>query len=43
LNELPEAKDWLKRAIDLRNKDEIKRMALADTDLAPLREFIQGL
>ncbi len=43
LNELPEAKDWLKRAIDLRNKDEIKRMALADADLAPLREFIQGL
>ena len=40
---LPESLEWLKRAIVLLDKPEIKTMALADPDLNPLRDEILGL
>lgn len=43
LGDLPSAREWLHRAAEIRGKDEIKKMALADTDLDPLRAFVQGL
>lgn len=47
LNRLPEARIWLQRALRIQKqpkaRDTIKRMALADSDLAPLREEIQAL
>ena len=43
LGRLTEAKELLKRAMTLQSKIEIKQMALADPDLKPLREDIEGL
>jgi tetratricopeptide (TPR) repeat protein len=43
LGRLTEAKEFLKRAMTLQSKDEIKRMALADPDLKPLRGILEDL
>jgi len=43
LGDLQEAKEWFHRALDLRGKEEIKKMGLHDADLLPLREYIQAL
>lgn len=43
LGDLVVARDWIKRAVKLLGKAEIKSMALSDTDLAPLRSYIEGL
>lgn len=43
LRQLDEARVWLKRALKIGGKDRIKRMALADADLAPLWDEIRQL
>lgn len=43
LNELDTSRTWLKRAIDIGDKDAVKKMALADDDLKPLWPEIAGL
>ena len=43
LGDLLVARDWLQRAVKLLGKAEIKSMALSDGDLAPLRDYIEGL
>ena len=43
MNRLPEARTWLKRALKLGGKEEIKAMALRDSDLEPLWEEIRSL
>jgi hypothetical protein len=43
LNELDASRVWLKRAIKIGGKDEIKKMALDDVDLKPLWPEIKGL
>jgi len=43
LNELDTSRVWLKRAIDIGGKDNVKKMALADDDLKPLWPEIAGL
>jgi len=43
LSEPDEARRWLNRAIQLEGKDRIKAMALADPDLAPMRDEIHDL
>lgn len=37
LHRLADARTWLQRAVKIGGKDEIKKMALADDDLKPLR------
>jgi hypothetical protein len=37
------ARDWLKRALAVGGKDEIKRRALEDSDLEPLWSEIRRL
>lgn len=36
LNELQEAREWLKRAVTAGGRERVKQMGLADPDLAPL-------
>lgn len=36
LNRLKEARDWLRRALDLGEREQLKRMALRDADLRAL-------
>ena len=43
MNRIPEARDWLKRAVHTGGKEQIKRLALEDADLRPLWEEIRGL
>ncbi len=43
LQQLDEARRWLRRALRLGGRDEIKRMALQDADLEPLWEEIRQL
>ena len=43
MHRMDEAKTWLRRALKIGNKDEIKRMALDDPDLEPLWEEIRKL
>lgn len=43
LNRLDEARDWLKRALRVGGKNDIKRMALGDEDLKPLWKEIESL
>jgi tetratricopeptide (TPR) repeat protein len=43
LNQLETARDWFKRALMTGDKDQIKRMALADPDLEPLWPEIREL
>jgi tetratricopeptide (TPR) repeat protein len=43
MHQLDEAKTWLRRALKIGNKEEIKRMALDDPDLQPLWEEIRKL
>ena len=43
LGQPDEARRWLNRAMQLEGKDRIKAMALADPDLAPMLDEIQGL
>jgi Flp pilus assembly protein TadD len=43
LRQPEEARRWLDRAIALIGKDRVKAMALADPDLAPMRNTIQAL
>jgi predicted Zn-dependent protease len=43
LRQLPEARDWLKRAIAIAGKAKIKQMALSDADIEPLWEEIRKL
>ncbi|MBI2947752.1 MAG: tetratricopeptide repeat protein [Verrucomicrobia bacterium] len=43
LGHLEVAKRNLARAIKQRGKDEVKKMALADADLKPLREYVRAL
>jgi len=38
LGNLKEARDWLKKAIDMADTKEVKLMALNDPDLEPLRQ-----
>ncbi len=43
MNEMVNARTWLHRAIKVGNREEIKKMALADEDLKPLWPEIQEL
>lgn len=43
MQELDEARIWLRRAVKIGGKERIKKMALADPDLEPLWEEIRGL
>ncbi len=43
LGDLLVARDWIQRAVKLLGKAEIKSMAQSDGDLAPLRDYIDGL
>jgi tetratricopeptide (TPR) repeat protein len=43
LDQLEEARLWLQRALQIGNKDQIKRMALDDLDLQPLWKEIKTL
>jgi tetratricopeptide (TPR) repeat protein len=43
MRQLDEARVWLKRALKIGGKEDIKRMALADPDLEPLWEEIRQL
>ena len=43
LGRLPDSLEWLKKAVALAEKSQIKTMALADPDLKPLRDEILGL
>ncbi len=40
---MDEARQWLGRALDIGDKEPVKRMALKDEDLEPLWEEISGL
>jgi Flp pilus assembly protein TadD len=42
LGELAEARGWLQRALKLRNKAELQRLALNDPDLRPLWDEIRA-
>ena len=42
MNELDTARLWLKRAFSIGDRERVKRRALEDTDLAPLRDEIRG-
>jgi Flp pilus assembly protein TadD len=43
LGQLPQAREWLRQAFGLGNLLDMKTMALADPDLAPLREDIRRM
>jgi predicted Zn-dependent protease len=43
LGDLVVARNWLQRAVKLRGKEEIKSMALQDSDLASLKDYIESL
>jgi len=43
MQQLDEARVWFKRAIKIGGREEIKQMALADTDLEPLWDEIRQL
>ncbi len=43
LGNLEQAQDWLRKAVRLRSRDEIRSDALKDPDLAPLRDFVKSL
>ena len=43
LGDLDEARTWLVRAIDIRGKSDIKKIALEDADLKPLWQEIMGM
>ena len=43
LGNLEEARQWLARTIQIRGKEEIKQMALADPDLQPMWDEIKKL
>lgn len=43
LGDLLVARDWIQRAVKMLGKAELKSMALTDSDLAPLRDYIEGL
>ncbi len=43
LGDLGVAREWLRRAIKLRGKSEIKAMAAEDSDLQPLRPWVETL
>ncbi len=43
LGDLLVARDWIQRAVKLLGKAEVKSMAQSDSDLAPLRGYIEGL
>lgn len=41
MGRLDEARQWLRRAFELGNRDEVKQMALQDPDLEPLRSEVE--
>jgi predicted Zn-dependent protease len=43
MGQLDSARVWLERAARVGGKEKIKRLALQDTDLEPLRDVIMGL
>jgi hypothetical protein len=43
LQQLDVARGWLKRAVAVGGKEKIKKMALKDSDLAPLWDEIRQL
>lgn len=43
LGEMQAAREWFQRAVKIKGKEELKRMALEDPDLLPLREYITAL
>src|SRR5262245_57025085 len=43
LGDLPQAREWIKRALKLRGKDELRKMALQDPNLERLRDYIDTL
>lgn len=43
LGELDVAREWLRRAVRLRTKEEIRALAMNDPDLAPLRDYVNSL
>jgi predicted Zn-dependent protease len=43
LGNLTDAREWLRKAIGIRGKEDIKQLAQADPDLRPLWEEIKGL
>jgi len=43
MQRLPEARDWFQRALAIGNKQKLKKMALADSDLEPLWDEIRAL
>lgn len=43
LGQVNDARTWLLRAVKLRGRAEIKMLALQDSDLAPLRDYVETL
>jgi len=43
LGDVSAARQWLAKAASIRGKEDIKKVALADSDLQPMWEEIQGL
>lgn len=43
LGDLESARKCLEAAIQCKGKDEVKKLALSDTDLLPLRDFVEAL
>jgi predicted Zn-dependent protease len=43
IGDVPKAKQWLRKAANLRGREAIKQMAKDDSDLAPLTEFLGAL
>ena len=43
MKDMEQAKSWLKRAVDIQDRETVRRMAEEDPDLAPLRKFVRTL
>ena len=43
MGNLAGAKNWLRKAAQLQSKEEIRKAALNDPDLAPIRDYVQAL
>ena len=43
MHRLPDARTWLKKALKIGKRENVKELALADSDLQPLWEEIRGM
>src|SRR5580692_882833 len=43
MHRLPDARQWFKKALKIGKRDNVKELALADSDLQPLWEEIRGM